>query len=495
MRAANYVRYSDDNSREESIIAQLRICREYCAKKKYTVVKEYIDEAKTGRTDKRPGFQKMLADAQAGLFDVLVVHKVNRFARNRLSAAINKNKLASAGVRLEYVELQVEGKHGVILESVLEGMAEYYSLDLADEVMKGMTENALQAKFNGGNPPFGYDIKDGKYFINPHEEQAVKMIFNMVLSGKGYGEITDKLDSLGYKTKHGNRFAKNSLHDLLKNERYTGTYIFNKVKRIGGKRNSHSQSQNIMRVPNAIPALISRSVFDRVQELLLSRKKTAGGFRAKIDYHLRGLIFCGDCGSALVGTKVKRPSGKIDTYYYCNKKQRHVTKCRLGMVPKDWAENETLDAIDKRILKDIPKVIKDVALAVSEKSSTIKNETASLKKEKINLQKKLDNLYSILEDGADEFDKKRLSQTKERLTNVRTRLLELEKRAEQELLPPKEIEAQIYEYRELLKTKDPDKIGAAIRKLVDKVIVKTNTSIEIHLKFGCTSLVPESRHL
>jgi Site-specific recombinases, DNA invertase Pin homologs len=131
IKAAIYARYSSDNQREESITAQVRACTEYCQKKGYAIVKTYADEARSALTDNRPEFQQMVSDARAGLFDVLVIHKLDRFARNRYDSAFYKRELRRAGVRLESVlEHLDDSPESVLLESLLEGLAEYYSKNL-----------------------------------------------------------------------------------------------------------------------------------------------------------------------------------------------------------------------------------------------------------------------------------------------------------------------------------------------------------------------------
>ncbi len=186
MKAAVYTRYSSSNQREESIEAQIMAANNYCEKKGYTIVQIYKDEALSARTDQRPAFQKMILDATFGLFERLIVHKIDRFARNRIDAAIYKRKLKLAGVKIEYVDQHFDdGPKSIILESLLEGMAEYYSANLSRETMKGLRLNALKGLHNGGLPPFGFDIIDSRYVINEFEAAGVKMIFDLYLQDAG----------------------------------------------------------------------------------------------------------------------------------------------------------------------------------------------------------------------------------------------------------------------------------------------------------------------
>lgn len=154
MKAVIYARYSSDNQREESIEGQLRECTAYCDKNDITVLRTYIDRAMSAKTDHRPDFQRMIKDSAKGLFDAIIVWKLDRFARNRYDSAHYKAQLRKYGVKvLSATENISDGPEGIILESMLEGMAEYYSAELAEKVIRGHTENALKCKYNGGPQP------------------------------------------------------------------------------------------------------------------------------------------------------------------------------------------------------------------------------------------------------------------------------------------------------------------------------------------------------
>lgn len=172
MKAVIYARFSSDNQREESIEGQLRECTAYCEKNDITIVRRhYIDRAVSARTDHRPDFQRMIADSAKGAFDVIVVWKLDRFARNRYDSAHYKAMLRKHGVKvLSATENISDGPEGIILESLLEGMAEYYSAELSEKVLRGHTENALKCKHNGGTPTFGYlTDKNQHYQIDPNQ--------------------------------------------------------------------------------------------------------------------------------------------------------------------------------------------------------------------------------------------------------------------------------------------------------------------------------------
>ena len=165
MTAVIYARYSTDSQREESIEGQIRECTAYAEKNGFTVVKHYIDRAVSAKTDNRPQFQQMIKDSERGIFDVIIVWKLDRFARNRYDSARYKTQLKRNGVKLvSATEVISAGPEGIILESVLEGYAEYYSADLSEKVVRGMTENALKGIYNGGTIPFGYMIDETRHY-------------------------------------------------------------------------------------------------------------------------------------------------------------------------------------------------------------------------------------------------------------------------------------------------------------------------------------------
>lgn len=211
-RACAYIRYSSDNQRDESLEAQIRAIKEFGYAKGYEIVKVYQDKAKSATTDRRPGFQQMIKDSANDIFDVVVVHKLDRFSRDKYDSAQYKRKLKQNGVKLVSVTENLDDSpESVILESVIEGMAEYYSKNLAREVMKGMKETAYQAKHTGGLPPLGYDVNaEKKYVINEREAESVRLIFEMYTARYTLSQMVDELNSRGFKTKAGAIFKHNS---------------------------------------------------------------------------------------------------------------------------------------------------------------------------------------------------------------------------------------------------------------------------------------------
>ena len=221
-----YARYSSDNQREESIDGQLRECRAFAEKNDITLLEPYIDRALSAKTDNRPNFQKMIKDSASKKFDVVIVWKLDRFARNRYDSAHYKSVLRKNGVRvMSATESISEGAEGILLESMLEGMAEYYSAELSEKVVRGLTENALKCKYNGGKIPIGYHIDENQFYqINPITAPAVLEAFQKYANGATMQEITDELNVKGIRTTQGTKVTLNTVTRMLHNRKYIGEY-------------------------------------------------------------------------------------------------------------------------------------------------------------------------------------------------------------------------------------------------------------------------------
>jgi len=355
-----YVRYSSDLQREESIESQKRAITDFCKKEGYSILRFYEDRAQSAKTDNRTAFKKMIADSSKKEFQAVVVHKLDRFARNRYDSAHNKYLLRSNNVALYSATERIDDSpESVIMESVLEGMAEYYILNLAREVEKGKLENAYKCNHVGGIPPLGYDVdkKTKKLVINQEEATAVKLIFKKIIAGNSYTDIIDELNRRGFKTKAGGKFGKNSLFSILKNEKYCGTYIYNKsakANRATGKRNGHAykDEEEIVKIENGCPAIITKEDFDKVQEMLKERQKRAGAFKAKETYLLTGKISCGECGSAYVGNS-RHATDTHPQYvsYRCTKKNGQI-KCRTSEINRDLIDQSVIGLVSKIVFDE-----------------------------------------------------------------------------------------------------------------------------------------------
>lgn len=232
-----YARFSSDNQRTESIDAQLRAIHEYCDREGILLVREYRDEAISGRTDQRPAFLQMFRELDG--IDLVIVHKLDRFARNRSDAAFYRAKLKEKGAKLVSVSEPIgDSPVGIITEGMLETINEWYSANLAMETKKGMRENILQGKRNGGPPPIGYAVKD-QHLIPGDRSEAIRQAFRLYAAGEKKAEVSRRT-GINY----------NSMNKILRNEVYIG------VLRSGENR-----------IENAHEPLIDRQTFQLVQDM------------------------------------------------------------------------------------------------------------------------------------------------------------------------------------------------------------------------------------
>ena len=381
MKIVIYARYSSHSQTEQSIEGQLQVCYEYAKSNGHTVIAEYIDRAQSGTSDNRTDFQRMIADSDKHLFEGVLVYQLDRFARNRYDSAINKAKLKKNGIRvLSARENITDDASGILVEGILESMAEYYSVELSQKIRRGMDINAEKCLSNGSNPGLGYTVDaDRRFHINPETAPIVREIFELYASGKTATEIINYLNAKKVKTSLGNSFNKNSLHRLLKNKRYIGYYIYKDTL-----------------TPNAMPRIIEDDLFYRVQEMLERNQKAPARARAKAEYLLTTKLFCGYCKEMMTGYSGKSKSGRAYNYYIC--KNAKKKECHKKVVNKDMIENRVV-AECLKLLTD--KNIKKIAIAVS---SICKADldTAAIKRIRSAIQetdKALENLWKALEYG------------------------------------------------------------------------------------------------
>ena len=426
-RAVVYARFSSDNQRDESIDAQLRAINEYADKNNIKIVNQFIDRAKSATSDKRPEFQNMIKFCEADTtgISMVIVHKLDRFSRDKYDSAMYKQKLKVKGIRVVSVLENLDNSpESLILESVIEGMAQYYSANLAREVAKGQRENGLRAMHNGGDAPLGYDVtNDKRYAINKEEAQAVKIIFDMYVNGYSYSNIIDKLNDLGYKTKRGNKFGKNSLYGILSNEKYTGVYVFNKTQRkgINGKRNGHKQKSEdeIIKVEGGMPQIIGKDIFIQAQEMMQKRKKAPGSHKAITLYLLTGIIKCGECGHAMQGNKRKDKYGNDYISYRCGcRKQKR--DCKNKEIKREYLEEFVLTELEEHVLNDnaIPALSKELNERLKTKSNDNHEMLNNLRNKLDKVNKEIENILtaimsgimnSMLKDKLDELEQVKLN--------------------------------------------------------------------------------------
>lgn len=348
MKGAIYARYSaGPRQTDQSIEGQLRVCHTFCEAKGIQVIGEYCDKHISGRTDDRPEFQRLISDAKQKKFDAVIVYKTDRFARNKYDSAIYKRELRKAGVQIYYAaEAIPEGPEGIILESLMEGLAEYYSAELAQKIKRGMNESALKCQSTGPGRPLGYVVDDQKHYqVDPDTAPIIQAIFEMFIQGESNAAICEYLNARGLRTKQGNPFNKNSVNRIIKNRKYIGEYSYNDVV-----------------IPGGMPAIISQEVFAMAQAEMEKRRTRKKPKSEKAEYLLAGRLFCGHCQAPMIGVSGTGKSGKKWYYYYCPNNRGRKKKCVKEQVPRDSLENLVADLAIKYILQD--SVLKEVSQKV-----------------------------------------------------------------------------------------------------------------------------------
>lgn len=349
-RAAIYGRYSSHNQKDTSIEQQFLEIRQYCKQNGIHIVAEYADRAMSGTTDQRPQFQQMIRDSAKGKFNFVVCWKVDRFARDRYDSATYKYRLKKNGVRVLYAKEAIpDGPEGILLESILEGSAEYYSAALAQNIKRGLEANARECKVTG-SLPLGYiKSSDGKYAVDPVESDIVRKIFTMYTGGTSTKEICTVLNAQGFKTKKGVAFNKNSLRTVLSNERYTGVYIYGDIK-----------------IPGGIPAIISKDVFQKAAKMCkYHSEKPAASYDEQ--YLLTGKLFCGHCGEPMIGMSGHGKNGTKHSYYSCATKRRGDKSCDKKNVRREYIESTVVDLTCKYVFQpDIMEAIANAAVKLQE---------------------------------------------------------------------------------------------------------------------------------
>lgn len=333
------------------------------------------------------------------------MYTLDRFARNRYDSAIYKAKLKKNGVRVYYAKQPMpDTPEGIILESVLEGYAEYYSENLARNIKRGIRENALQGLATGGaNLLLGYTVgEDRKYAIDPVGAKIVQEIFQLYADGMSATQIINYCNERGYKTARGNAFNKNSLKTILRNEKYIGTYKLMDIV-----------------IPDGMPAIIDKPLFEKVQAMLKHNGKARAKAKAHENYLLTTKLFCGHCGSPMVGESGTSKTGQVHYYYKCTKAKREHA-CKKKSERKDWIEKLVVQYTVQTVLTDenIARIAKR-AMEIIEKESADTTYLDGLRSELKEIQRKIKNLVSAIEQGIiSSTTKERLDELEQEKSNI-----------------------------------------------------------------------------
>ena len=391
--AVAYMRYSSDNQNENSIQYQRNSILAYCYQKNITLLHEYVDEAFTATNDRRPKFQAMIHDAlNKPEWNTVLVYDLSRFARNNSDAVNYTNQLNDVGIDLISITQEFgNDNEGWLLAGMMNLLNEYYSRNNGKMTHAAMKVKAMQGKHGGGKPPLGYDLDVNKNLIvNPIEAEAVKLIFDMVEQNYSYNQIADYLNRKGYKTKLGNSFKKNSIISILQQEKYTGQFIWNRVKHKNskGKRNSHAEKplDEQVRKDQGCPVIVAKEQFKRVQNLIASRARGRASSKSRHHYMLSGIkvLRCAECDSYMIGA-VRNSHGRKYLVYYCPKhknKECSVREIETENLDKMVAKKLANDFVKRADLQEIFKRVE-----LSEVAQSLRDRLLSKEKEISNLVK------------------------------------------------------------------------------------------------------------
>lgn len=492
--AAEYCRYSSSAQDDGySIEAQQKAITNFAKVNGYELKYSYIDKAKTGTNANRPQFQKMIEDAEAGLFDVIIIHKTDRFSRNRFDSILYKNILKEYGVEvISVTENFGEGAEADLMLAMQESMAEYYSKNLSREVRKGMDVLSSKGLHTGGSPPLGYDVVDKKLAINETEAEIVRLIFDMYSQKFTYNDMAKELNARGYKTKSGNEFSASSFNSILTQRKYIGEYVYNRrvSKSFKGKYNSHANKpeEEIVRIPNAVPRIIDDETFNKVQARLNQNKRNAGTYKSKSNYLLSGLIVCGECGFHYQGNSRKGGSGTIYSSYRCGKKQNHKLGCGNKEIEKNRLENFVIEQLQNYLFSD--EAINEIANQVNEYNKTVSQtnnkDIILFKKQLKEINKKLENITKAIAKGVDE------DIMVDQINELNQSKKDLQKRIDEAVLKElpavskSDIKNALSAFSTYLKTNNEIECKRFIDNYIDKIVVYKD-KIEIVLKIASSN--------
>ena len=433
MTAVIYARYSSDNQREESIEGQIRECTAYAEKNGITVVKHYIDRALSAKTDNRPDFQQMIKDSEKRLFDIVLVWKLDRFARNRYDSAHYEYQLERNHVKLvSATEPISDSPAGIMVKSMLTGMAEYYSAELSEKVVRGMTENVLKGKYNGGTIPIGFKVDEEKFFqIDPLKAPFVVEAFQRYNDGATMKELMNWLNDSGVTTNRNQKFTYNSVQTMLTNKRYIGENHFKDIV-----------------MPDSIPAIVDKDLFEEVQQKIKKNSRAPARHKAEDDYLLTTKLFCGMCGAMMFGECGTGRNKVVHHYYKCATAKRFKT-CKKKTVRKEWLEDLVIAETMKLIQDDA--VIDAIVAEVMELQDQENTTLPLLEKQMREVENGIENMLNAIQAGV------LTNSTKLRLEKLEAQQKELEVRiAEEKIARPRLSENQVRFWLTRFRKLDPN---------------------------------------
>jgi len=497
LRVAAYARVSSKEQAEKelSIPAQLKAIRKYCQDKGWKLVAEYIDEGKSAKTADRPAFQKMItiAKKQNRHFNAIVVHKFDRFSRSREDHVVYKALLKKLGVHVYSVTEQTdpETPHGFLLEGMLEVISEFYNMNLRNETLKGMKENAQRGYHNGGAAPYGYRPKqifdnrgNPKTTWEPHPEEAplVKEIFEMYVNqNMGYKSIANELNKRNLLTRNGKSWGYTTIWHILHNEVYIGQRIWNKKDYVTNGVKKRPKNEWIIKA-NAHEPLISRDLFEAVKQRGKSRRNNEDALQrtSRISpFILRGLLLCPDCSGRMVTGSNSIKSRGYTRYYHCGTYQRKgPVSCSRNAAPKDKLESTVLDVFINELTQLLePSVFEMEIHRYTEKMNTdILSKISEFEGGIKYIDKRIQHLKDT---GLDNnFVNQNINEMTAEKKHMERQIKELKNKLKQVELSPDEIQTLRYIIKDTtlrIKIEPPDIQWNLLRKFISSIKLDKNT--------------------
>jgi len=401
-QAVIYARYSSDKQTEQSIEGQLRVCYEFAKAQGYDIQKEYIDRAMTGTNDNRPSFLQMINDAKNKDFQFIIVYKLDRFSRNTYDSTLYKHKLAQSGVKVisatEAISDTMEGK---LIERILESMAEMYSVDLSQKVKRGMRESRLKKLSLGGYAPLGFKVVDKKLTINEEVAPHVKNIFEMYAKGVSQKEIIRYLTENRIKSNKNNIISYNSLYKIFKNKKYIGILEYD---------------NDI--IEDYCPAIVSVDLFDAVQRRLAENKQFSAKRKAQEKFILSGHLYCGYCGTSVIGDSATSKNGKKHSYYSCRARKNLHSHCELKSINKYLLEERVISQTTIELLNNKKDYVDRVFDLINETTNDYRISDYESKIKKVD--KEIDDIVERFKNAKSQIVFDKLNQQADELNELKT---------------------------------------------------------------------------
>ena len=400
--AVIYARYSSSNQTEQSIEGQLRVCHEFAERENILILDTYIDRAMTGTNDNRADFQRMIKDSSKREWNYVIVYKLDRFSRDKYATAVHKKTLKDNGVKLlSATECIPDTPEGIIMESLIEGMGQYYSEELSQKVRRGMNETRQKGNFTGGHLLYGYSVENKKVIIDEEKAEIVRYIFEQYSVGVYVEDIIADLTAKGVYNR-GKPFARNTVYKMLKNEKYSGIY------RLGDEV-----------FENMYPQIVTPKIFEIVREKV--KVNQYGKRSLNVVYLLRNKMKCGYCGQSINAECGTTKNGKRKHYYKCFGRKRN-SGCKKKMIQKDLLEKLVIEAIITTLSNHENKETLISAVLKQQERRIAQNSILKvLLREQKQVNNALENIVAAIEQGVI------TNTTTKRLKELETRLEDLER--------------------------------------------------------------------